>query len=76
MGSGGRGASTHGLGKKDVPFVLGKAELIKKGTAMVSGSSTVTYAKEEVSGTIIGAQSSIFDLQNLELEFGRYIYKC
>ncbi len=70
MGSGGRGASTR-VGEEDVPFVLGKAELIKKGTAMVSGSSTVTYAKEEVSGTIIGAQSSIFDLQNLELEFGR-----
>ncbi len=69
MGTGGRGASTR-VTEDDVPFVLRNSTLIKKGTAMASGSATVTYAKEEVSGSIIGAQSSIFDLQSLEIEFG------
>ena len=70
MGSGGRGASTR-VSDKDVPYILENSTLLTKGTAMLSGSGTATYAKEEVAATVIGGQATIFDLQNLELEFGR-----
>lgn len=66
----GSAASTR-VSEEDVPFVLENSTLIEKGTAMVMGSDTVTYAKEEVSGSVVGGQASVFELLNLNLLGGR-----
>ena len=64
-------AASSKVSEDDVVYVLENSTLIKKGTAMISGNDTVTYAKEEFSGSIVGAQASVFDMMNLDLLVGR-----